>query len=144
MESQSMKTILLATCLVLASLPAAAATLHFHANLLAASEVPPTGTSGKGSVDATLDTTTGKLDYTVSWAGLTGPATMAHFHGPAPVGKNAGVQINLGANPVSPLHGSATLTAAQETALQAGQLYVNVHTAAHKGGEIRGQLLPEA
>jgi hypothetical protein len=139
-----MKSMLLATSLAFTALPAAAATQHFHANMLAASEVPPTGTKGKGTVDATLDTATGKLDYTVKWTGLSGPATMAHFHGPAPVGKNAGVEINLGESPTSPLHGSATLTPAQASDLQAGQLYVNVHTAAHKGGEIRGQLLLKA
>ena len=139
-----MKRTLLAACLVLpfAALPAAAAVLHFHATLVAASEVPPNPTSGKGSADATLDTASGKLDYTVTWSGLTGPSTMAHFHGPAPVGKNAGVQINLGMSPVSPLHGTATLTPDEITEIENGQMYVNVHTEAHKGGEIRGQVMP--
>ena len=143
-----MKRTLLAACLMLpfattlGAGAAAAATLHFHANMVGTSEVPPNTSPGKGDVDATLDTTSGKLDYTVTWSGLTGPATMAHFHGPAPVGKNAGVEINLGKNPVSPIKGSATLTPAQSTALQGGQMYVNVHTAEHKGGEIRGQVLP--
>jgi hypothetical protein len=42
----------------------------------------------------------------------------------------------------SPIAGSATMTDAQLADLQAGKCYVNVHTAANKGGEIRGQLAP--
>jgi len=127
-----------AFCLVAAS--ASAATLHFQASMTSASEVPPTGTSGAGSVDATYDTDSHKLDYTLTWSGLTGPATMAHFHGPAPAGKNAGVSVPLGTSPVSPLKGSATLTEAQGKQLEAGMWYANVHTAAHPKGEIRGQV----
>jgi hypothetical protein len=132
----------LSLAMSLAVLPAAAKTIAFHATLLGRMEVPATASGGAGSADATLDTATGKLTYTVQWSGLTGPATMAHFHGPAPVGQNAGVEINLGQNPVSAIHGTATLTAAQQADLQAGNMYVNVHTAANKGGEIRGQLTP--
>jgi hypothetical protein len=127
-----------AFCLLAAS--ASAATLHFQASMTSASEVPPTGTSGAGSVDATYDTDSHKLDYTLTWSGLTGPATMAHFHGPAPAGKNAGVSVPLGTSPVSPLKGSATLTEAQGKQLEAGLWYANVHTAAHPKGEIRGQV----
>jgi hypothetical protein len=127
-----------AFCLLAAS--ASAATLHFQASMTSASEVPPTGTSGAGSVDATYDTASHKLDYTLTWSGLTGPATMAHFHGPAPAGKNAGVSVPLGTSPVSPLKGSATLTEAQGKQLEAGLWYANVHTAAHPKGEIRGQV----
>jgi hypothetical protein len=127
-----------AFCLLAAS--ASAATLHFQASMTSASEVPPTGTSGAGSVDATYDTDSHKLDYTLTWSGLTGPATMAHFHGPAPAGKNAGVSVPLGTSPVSPLKGSATLTEAQGKQLEAGMWYANVHTAAHPKGEIRGQV----
>ncbi len=50
------------------------------------------------------------------YSGLTGPATAAHFHGPAPVGKNAGVMIPI-APATSPLEGSATLNDAQAKAL---------------------------
>jgi CHRD domain len=42
----------------------------------------------------------------------------------------------------SPIKGSKVLTAAQEADLEAGKYYVNIHTAANKGGEIRGQLMP--
>ena len=121
--------------------PALAATEHFHADMAGPSEVPANTTAGTGTVDATLDTATKKLDYTVTWSNLTGPATMAHIHGPAAAGKNAGVIVPLGDSPTSPIQGTATLTDTQVTALEGGMYYVNVHTTAHKGGEIRGQLV---
>src|SRR5450756_2052938 len=72
-------------------------------------------------------------------ASLTGPATAAHFHGPAPEGKNAGVMVPISPNGPA-FEGSATLNDAQAKALVDGDMYVNIHTAANKGGEIRGQL----
>jgi hypothetical protein len=70
---------------LLASAPALsyAASESFHATLKGNSEVPATSSSGTGTLDATFDPSTSVLDYTLTWSGLTGPATMAHFHGPA-------------------------------------------------------------
>ena len=104
------------------------------------SEVPAERHSGTGEVTATYDTATKKLTWKGSYSGLTGPATAAHFHGPAPAGKNAGVHGPDHARTASPFEGSATLNDAQAKALMDGDMYVNVHTAANKGGEIRGQL----
>jgi hypothetical protein len=117
-----------------------AAMMHFKANMKASNEVPATKSKGTGSVTATLDTATKKLTWKGSYKGLTGPATAAHFHGPAARGKNAGVAIPISPN-TSPFQGSATLTDEQVKDLEAGMWYVNVHTAANKGGEIRGQLV---
>ena len=141
MPNLRMIAALAAGCLMTA--PLSAATVKYHADMLAASEVPPTGTGGKGTADGSYDTVSHKLDYTLSWSGLTGPATMAHFHGPAAAGVNAGVAVPLGNDPISPLGGSVTLTEVQAAQLQAGQWYANVHTAAHPKGEIRGQMLPK-
>ena len=44
-------------------------------------------------------------------------------------------------NLASPIKGSATLTDTQIAQLEAGKWYINIHTAANKGGEIRGQLV---
>jgi hypothetical protein len=132
-------TTLFAACLL--ATPAFAATEQFHADMKGSTEVPANDSAGTGIVDATLDTATKSLDYTVTWSGLTGAATMAHFHGPAAAGKNAGVAVPLGVSPVSPVHGTATLTDAQIADLEGGLWYANVHTAAHKGGEIRGQVI---
>jgi hypothetical protein len=120
-----------------------AATTTFKADLKGSSEVPPTTSSGTGAATVTLDSATNKITWNVTFSGLTGPATAAHIHGPAPVGKNAGVIVFLvpkGQPVTSPIAGSATLTAAQVADMTSGQYYVNVHTAANPGGEIRGQL----
>ena len=119
---------------------AVAETVSYKADLKAASEVPANSSTGTGSAAATFDTASKMLNWTVTFSGLTGAATAAHFHGPAEVGKNAGVAVPI-TGTVSPMAGSATLTDAQAADLKAGKWYVNVHTAANKDGEIRGQVV---
>ena len=81
------------------------------------------------------------VSWEISYSGLTGPAAAAHFHGPAAAGANAGVEVPIPVGP-SPMKGSATLTDAQLADFVGGKIYINIHTAANKGGEIRGQLTP--
>jgi hypothetical protein len=136
------KPFALSVALVLfAASAAGAATQRFTAALKGADEVPANQTTGTGRVSATLDTATKVLTYKATYAGLTGPATMAHFHGPAAPGVNAPPTVPV-AKPASPISGSATLTDAQIADLTSGKWYFNVHTAAHPGGEIRGQMAP--
>jgi hypothetical protein len=118
---------------------AAAETQHYMATLKGADEVPANTTTGTGMVMATLDTATKTFSYDITYSGLTGPAVAAHFHGPAAPGANAGPTVPITA-PASPIKGTATLTDAQIADLSSGKWYFNVHTAAHPGGEIRGQL----
>ena len=133
---------LLATALTVGYLTTAfAATLEYKATMSGKAEVPPTTSTGSGDVLATLDTSTKKLTYTMTYGGLTGPATAAHFHGPAAAGANAGVAVPIGTNPASPTTGTVTLTDAQMKDLESGKWYANVHTEANKGGEIRGQMV---
>jgi hypothetical protein len=127
-----------ASAIALAS-PSMAAMVNFKASLDGKSEVPPNTTAGTGTVTATYDSDSKKLTWKGSYSGLTGPATAAHFHGPGAPGKNAGVLVPISPNGPS-FEGSATLTDAQAKALMDGDMYVNVHTAENKGGEIRGQL----
>jgi hypothetical protein len=82
------------------------------------------------------------LTWTIVYSGLTGAATAAHFHGPAKPGKNAAPVVPLTGALDSPIKASATLTDAQAKDLLAGLWYINIHTAANPGGEIRGQLTP--
>ena len=110
------------------------------ATLDAKSEVPPNASAGTGTADIDYDADTKKLSWKLTYSGLTGPATAAHFHGPAEPGKNAGVAVAIPNATSSPTEGSATLTDAQAADLMAGKYYVNVHTAANPGGEIRGQV----
>lgn len=104
------------------------------------SEVPPNTSAAKGSADIDYDAASKKLSWKLTYSGLSGPATAAHFHGPAEPGKNAGVAVAIPNATSSPAEGSATLTDAQAADLMAGKYYVNVHTAANPGGEIRGQV----
>lgn len=119
--------------------PAAAETMSFKPDLTSSSEVPPDSSKGTGSAAVTYDTVSKVLNGTVTFGGLTGNVTAAHLHGPAEAGKNAGPVVTMPAT-ASPLKGIATLTDAQAADLTSGKWYVNVNTAAHKDGEIRGQL----
>jgi len=121
-------------------LAAMADSASFTATLSGAAEVPANASTGTGTLEATLDTSNNLLTWTLTYSGLTGPATMAHFHGPAMPGANAGVALPF-PGAASPVAGKATLTAAQVADLMAGKWYANVHTAANPGGEIRGQLM---
>ena len=118
---------------------AQAATQTFTGTLSAAAEVPPTTSTGTGTATVTLDPATKAVTYNVTYSGLTGPAAAAHIHCGAAAGANAGVAVAF-KSAASPITGSATMTDAQIADLEAGKCYVNVHTAANKGGELRGQL----
>jgi len=104
------------------------------------SETPPNTSAATGKADIDYDAASKKLSWTLTYSGLSGPATAAHFHGPAEPGKNAGVAVAIPNAGTSPVTGSATLTDAQAADLAAGKYYVNIHTAANPGGEIRGQV----
>jgi CHRD domain len=105
------------------------------------SQVPPNASAGTGTADIDYDAATKKLSWKLTYSGLSGPPTAAHFHGPAEPGKNAGVALAIPSATTSPVEGSATLTDAQAADLAAGKYYINIHTAANPGGEIRGQVM---
>ena len=126
---------------LLAAAPAIADTVAFKTDMKASEEVPPNDSTGTGTVEASLDTATNVLSWTITYSGLTGPAVAAHFHGPADAGKNAGPVVPIEGDLASPIKGTATISPEQAADLQAGKWYFNVHTAAHKDGEIRGQLM---
>ena len=113
--------------------------VKLHANLSGSQEVPPKNTNATGTMNGTLDTATKKLTYDISYTGLSGPATMAHIHGPAAAGANAPILVPF-QNATSPIAGTMTVNNATEQAIMDGKAYVNVHTAANPGGEIRGQI----
>jgi Cu/Zn superoxide dismutase len=129
-----------AAALALAS-PSMAAMVKMKAELKASNEVPPAKSNGTGKVDVTYNTSTHMLSWKGTYSGLTGPAVAAHFHA-GEAGKNGGVVVPIfqAKTAKSPFSGSKKLTDAQASQLEAGGWYVNIHTAANKAGEIRGQV----
>jgi CHRD domain len=122
-----------------------AAPLSFKVALTGDQQVPPVQTAATGTADLSYDAATRMLTWSVAYNGLSGPATMAHLHGPAAAGKNAAPVIWLsekGAAVANPIKGNATLTPEQAQQMMAGEWYINVHTQANQGGEIRGQVMP--
>ena len=136
-----MKTTILLACVAVLAIasPSMAASINMKADLKGASEVPPIDSKGTGSVTATFDTASKKLSWKGTVSGLSGPATAAHFHA-GEAGKNGGVAVPITGADKGAFEGSATLTDAQAEELMGGKWYVNVHTAANKGGEVRGQV----
>ena len=126
--------------LTMTAAPAQAEVVKLQADLKGSNEVPPNNSAGSGKAEATYDTATKTLTYSVTYTGLSGPALGAHFHGPGEAGKNAGIALPF-KTAQSPIQGTATLTEAQATDLLAGKWYANIHTAANPGGELRGQMM---
>lgn len=121
------------------ALSACAQTQTYQAAISGAQQVPPTASTGTGTMTARYQPDTRALTYKVEYNGLTGPATGAHIHAPAAPGATAPVAVPFPST-ASPINGGITLTQAQADALVSGQSYVNIHTAANPNGEIRGQI----
>ncbi|MCW5929948.1 MAG: CHRD domain-containing protein, partial [Chitinophagaceae bacterium] len=118
----------------------AAATATHVASLANDNVIPPVETTAGGTAWLFLDAATHTLSWTVEYAGLTGPATAASFHGPAGAAANAPAVLGLGVQ--NPIQGNAQLTAEQAAQLDAGQWYISLSTGNNPEGEIRGQVLP--
>ncbi len=100
-----------------------------------------------GSAAVSFDSNTDTLSWQIVFDGLTGPISVAHIHGPAPLGTDAGVLIDLVANSggnTSPMVGSVVVDGATASAIRDGLSYINLHTDQNPAGEIRGQLMPLA
>ncbi len=166
-----MKNRLLAVSAALLANSAFAAVTTYTATLSGASEVPPTPSAGTGSAVVIVDTTANTMQVIVSFSGLTGNTTASHIHcctattasgnaGVAtttptflgfPLGVTSGSYNNIldltQASSYNPafITANAGSTPASEAALlaglAAGKTYLNIHTSAFPGGEIRGFLL---
>lgn len=111
-----------------------------HVKLTGSHEVPPVKTMARGAgvIEITAD---GAVSGKITTRGIHG--TMAHIHAAAP-GKNGPVVIPLEPGPKGTwvVPAGSKLTPDQYKEFLAGHLYINVHSDAHPGGEIRGQLKP--
>ena len=115
--------------------------------LSASNEVPVNKSTASGTADVKYDKDSHMLTYTVNWSGLTDKPTMAHIHGTAPKGVNAGVKKDLTRVLVKETKGSFTDSVKvdgnmiKEDSLLSGFYYINIHTPKNPGGEIRGQIV---
>lgn len=130
--------VVLGLCVSIASLAVSAQSMKV--TLTGAQEVPPvmTSASGVGSIIVAPD---GSVSGTITTAGVEG--TMAHIH-LAPTGQNGPVIVPFTktSDNVWSAPSGAKLTDAQLQSLKEGNLYLNVHSATNKPGEIRAQLKP--
>ena len=114
----------------------------FTANISSAQEVPVNASTATGFGRVFLNETAGTITFTVTFSGLSGDQTAAHIHGPAGIGANGAVIINLGlvGGTSGTLSGTVAITPTQITSMRAHQTYINIHSTTRPGGEIRGQL----
>ncbi len=109
-------------------------------------EVPAVKGKACGTMDVSYNRTTKMLTYTITWHSLTGVPVGSHIHGDAPRGVNASVKHNFTALIPKATEGTFTNSvlvdevAISEKDLLGGLYYLNIHTAAYPGGEIRGQI----
>jgi hypothetical protein len=152
-----MKRLLLPVVLafILLAVPSAArADYYFLVDLNGANEAPPNNETGTGAAVVIINDALTKIKVRASFSGLTGPAIAAHFHvgdvgvaGPVvlpfsnfpAVDSDPKYKITLKAADFQPGGGLQTFDDAIN-AFFAGRMYMNIHTAAHPGGEIRGQV----
>jgi hypothetical protein len=110
--------------------------------LTPAAEVPPKQSTGTGRATVTLDPSTGTVNVSGTYTDLMAAATAAHLHGPASTTETAPIVVTLmvSGGTSGTISGGGTLTPAEMTALQNGQMYLNVHSAAFTDGEVRAQI----
>jgi hypothetical protein len=118
---------------------------RISAELSGGQEVPSNGTPGSGLAEFTVDTFTREIKGTVTFSGLTGGAVGAHIH-KGFSGQNGPIQIPLEGGDgltsgVYQVPAGTIMTAEQLNDLRGNGLYVNIHTPANPGGEIRGQII---
>lgn len=96
-----------------------------------------------GMVKGTLNTRSDLLSYSITYTGLSGPVTAAHFHGPAAPGQDSGVMVPIPGPYHTGMVRKKVVTEAEAKTILAGKTYVNLHTAAEPNGEARAQINPE-
>ena len=166
------RLLVLAALVWVTAVPADAMTITYQAALSGAAEAPPNASAGTGTATVTVDTVANTMAVSTNFAGLTGITTASHIHccvaapGNAavatttptfpgfPTGVTSGnysqlfdMSLASSFNPGFITNNGGTVSAARAVlfaGLDAGQAYLNIHTTAFPGGEIRGFLLRSA
>ncbi|HMN46114.1 MAG TPA: CHRD domain-containing protein [Povalibacter sp.] len=111
-----------------------------HVKLSGQEETPPVTTAATGT--ATISVAADKkVSGVVKTTGVDGTAAHIHAGGPGEKGPPV-ITLEKGENGAWKVPADAVLNDEQYAAYQAGKLYINIHSAANKGGEIRGQIKP--
>jgi hypothetical protein len=139
--NRALAAILMATSLLWAG-SATATVFNLSASMDSAQVVGGGGSTsaGIGFATITLNDNNRKLKWNMTWSGLETPALSLHFHGNAPPGGTAGVQIIVTLTGSLPNTGQAILSANKVAKVLAGKWYINLHTNRYPSGEIRGQI----
>jgi len=112
--------------------------VRFSITINGAQEVPPNASAGTGTGTIDVNTVTNQLSYNITFSGLGSAESMAHIHGFAAPGSNAGIIHTLPNG--SPKIGVFNYSDAQEANILNGLSYVNIHSGNFPNGEIRGQI----
>lgn len=133
-------------CVLVAGHNAQAEIIHFSGHFLVAKGIKPSTVTGRpvvpsGLITADWDTVTHRLSYTLSYLGLSGPVTEAHFHGPATAQQTAGPLLSIAPPFQTGMHRAITVDRRFEEALHADKIYINLHTLSYPHGEARAQLI---
>ncbi len=103
------------------------------------------GATPSGQAVVVVDTSSGEVEISGTYDGMTSDVQVAHLHGLAPIGGNAGVIVpfDVTGGTAGSFSGTGLLSADNLAGLLAGQTYINVHTLENAAGEVRGQVVPE-
>lgn len=132
--------VLSAATLLFAGYSGSASSEEVRVSLKGDNEIPPVTTAATG-IGILVVGTDKSISVSVTVSGMT--ATAAHIHDAA-AGKNGPIVIpmTMTSDSVWTVPAGAKFTAAQYDSYKAGNLYFNMHSAAYRGGEIRGQIKP--
>jgi hypothetical protein len=117
--------------------------MQVSGTLSGSNQLPAVTAPGSGTFTGTYTPSTKALNYTVTYAGLTGAPTGAHLHYGNAKHTTAAPTVpfsNLPTTTNGTFSGTVTLNAMQADSLTAGRIYANIHTAANSGGELRANL----